>query len=73
AIFEEFGTPVSLHARIGGHPSLIICAVVTTIHDIYKGAPDLYLKELQLWLAIHHNIPISISALQKGLEQEGLS
>ncbi|KAJ7153041.1 hypothetical protein C8R43DRAFT_826562, partial [Mycena crocata] len=72
-IFDEFGTPTNPHARVGGRPSIITRAVLTAIHDVYKGAPDLYLQELQFWLAIHHNIAISISALQKTLEQAGLN
>ncbi|KAJ6543440.1 hypothetical protein DFH09DRAFT_831246, partial [Mycena vulgaris] len=66
-IFEEFGTPTNPHARIGGRPCLITRAVLTAIHDLYKGDADLYLKELQFWLAIHHDIAISISALQQTL------
>lgn len=72
-IFDEFGTPTNPHARVGGRSSIITRAVLTAVHDIYKGAPDLYLTELQYWLAIHHDIVISVSALQKTLEQEGLS
>ncbi|KAJ7203862.1 hypothetical protein GGX14DRAFT_332055, partial [Mycena pura] len=72
-IFEEFGTPNNSHARIGGRPSIITRAVLTAVHSVYEGAPDLYLKELQFWLAVHHDIAISISALQKTLEQEGLT
>ncbi|KAJ6583565.1 hypothetical protein DFH09DRAFT_861184, partial [Mycena vulgaris] len=72
-IFDDFGTPTNPHARIGGRPSRITRAILTAIHDVYKGEPDLYLKELQMWLAIHHDVAISISAIQKTLEQEGLT
>ncbi|KAJ7261530.1 hypothetical protein C8J57DRAFT_1336441 [Mycena rebaudengoi] len=71
-IFDTFGSPTNPHARVAGRPSIITRAVLTAIHKVYKGAPDLYLKELQMWLAIHHDIVISIAALQKTLEQEGL-
>jgi transposase len=72
-IFEEFGTTTNPHARLAGRPSTITRAVLTAVHDVYKGEADLYLKELQFWLAIHHDIAISIPALQKTLAANGLT
>jgi hypothetical protein len=43
------------------------------VYDIYKGEPDTYLDELQWWLAVNHDIAISLSALQKNLQDAGLT
>ena len=40
---------------------------------IYNTTPDIYLDELQYWLAIEHDIAISISALHRNLEDVGLT
>ncbi|KAJ7936348.1 hypothetical protein B0H13DRAFT_2303737 [Mycena leptocephala] len=51
----------------GLHPTIL------PVSNVYKGAPDIYLTEWQFWLAVHHDIAISISALQKTLQQAGLT
>jgi hypothetical protein len=43
------------------------------VHNIYQNDPDIYLDELVFWLAVHHDITISKSALQKNLEEAGLT
>jgi hypothetical protein len=41
--------------------------------ELFKQHSDTYLDELQWFLAIHHNIAISISALQLNLEKASLT
>lgn len=72
-IFEELGSVVKPPSPLRGRTRIISHAVLTAVYDVYKGDPDLYLDELQFWLAIHHDIVISTSALQKNLEEAGLS
>ncbi|KAF8225004.1 hypothetical protein L208DRAFT_1154692, partial [Tricholoma matsutake] len=43
-------------------------AVLMAVHTIYEQESDLYLDELVLWLAINHNIIISVSALHENLK-----
>jgi len=52
---------------------IISRAVLTAVYDIYKGEPDTYLDKLQWWLAVNHDITISLSALQKNLQDAGLT
>ena len=45
-------------------------------HDLYtllEEAPELYLDEIQEWLAVAHDVGISTSALHENLEDAGIS
>jgi transposase len=72
-IFEEFGQVTHPPAAIRGRPRIICLAALTAVKELYQQHPDTYLAELQWFLAIHHDIAISISALQKNLEAAGLT
>jgi hypothetical protein len=52
---------------------MIGLAALTAIKELYERHPDTYLNELQWFLGIHHDLPISISALQEHLDKAGLS
>ncbi|KAJ7221479.1 hypothetical protein GGX14DRAFT_353657 [Mycena pura] len=67
-IFEEFGTPCKPPSVLKGRPRTIALAVLTAVKDIFKEDSTVMLHELQFYLAIHHDTPISISALQATLE-----
>ncbi|KAF7344640.1 Tc1-mariner class transposase [Mycena venus] len=67
-LFEELGTTVRPPSPLVGRPRILTRAVLTACYDIYQKDPDIYLDELQFWLAIHHDIAISISALQENLD-----
>ncbi|KAF7337054.1 Tc1-mariner class transposase [Mycena venus] len=71
-LFEELGTTVRPPPPLVGRPCIITCAVLTACYNIYQKDPDIYLDELQFWLTIHHDIAISISALQENLDAVGL-
>lgn len=73
ALFEEFGSVNPPPPPIKGRPRIIGLAALTAIKEIYTRHADTYLLELQWWLAIHHDIHISISALQETLERTGLT
>jgi transposase len=72
-IFTEFQSTIRSQSGIGGRPRILIRAVVTAIKEVYKSEADAYLDELVWWLAIHHDIAISKSALQKNLQDAGLT
>jgi len=72
-IFDEFGSVVKPPSPLRGRTRLISRAVLTSIHLIYKDDPDTYLDEIQWWLAIHHDIAISIPALHRNLTEAGLT
>ncbi|KDR71135.1 hypothetical protein GALMADRAFT_1346228 [Galerina marginata CBS 339.88] len=72
-IFDEFGSVTPPPSPMRGRPRIIGMAAMTTIKEIYARNSDAYLDELQWHLAIHHDIVISISALQETLVRAGLT
>ncbi|KAK0444658.1 uncharacterized protein EV420DRAFT_1252373, partial [Desarmillaria tabescens] len=72
-LFETFGTPANRPAPFRGRPRIVSLAALDAIHVLLKSHPDTYLGELQWYLAIHHDLPISISALQQNLVRAGLT
>ncbi|KAJ7632069.1 hypothetical protein B0H17DRAFT_894679, partial [Mycena rosella] len=72
-IFEEFGSVNPPPPPIMGRPRIIGLATLTAVKEIYTKNADTYLTELKWWLIIHHDINISISALQATLEKVGLT
>ncbi|KAJ7037750.1 hypothetical protein C8F04DRAFT_952290 [Mycena alexandri] len=73
SLFQELGTTTRPPSPLVRRPRIITRAVLTACYDIYRKEPDLYLDELRWHLAIHHDIVISISALQKNLDDVGLT
>jgi len=72
-ILEVHGSVNRPPSPLHGRPRILTRAVLNAIQDLHVLDPDLYLDELVLWLAIHHNIAVSISALHRNLEDAGLS
>ncbi|PBK80910.1 hypothetical protein ARMGADRAFT_863249, partial [Armillaria gallica] len=72
-LFEMFGTPKNQPAPLRGRPHIVSLAVLDAIHVLLKSHPDTYLDELQWFLAIHHDLPISLSTLQHNLTRAGLT
>ncbi|KAF8227762.1 hypothetical protein L208DRAFT_1021661, partial [Tricholoma matsutake] len=56
-----------------GQPHLIMLAVLTAVKQLYKMFPNTYIDELQWFLVVHHNTPISITSLHDNLEKAGLT
>ncbi|KAF8803318.1 hypothetical protein BYT27DRAFT_7055575, partial [Phlegmacium glaucopus] len=73
AIFLELGTIAKPPSLLRGPHRIIVRAVMTAVKDIYKHSPDTYLNELVWWLAIHHDIIISVSGLHRNLVEAGLT
>ena len=73
AILDTFGSVERPGGPLCGRPRLIGLLALTVIRDIYTRHPNLYLDELQWFLAIHHDLAISIQALQENLEKAGLT
>ncbi|KAJ7128455.1 hypothetical protein C8R44DRAFT_562073, partial [Mycena epipterygia] len=63
-LFEEIGSTTRTASPLRGRPRVITQVVLSACYDIYQKEPDVYLQECW-WLAIHHDIVISISALQR--------
>jgi transposase len=73
AIFEEYNNVNRPPSPLKGRTRLITRAVLTAVYDIYRSDADIYLDELVFWLAIHHDIAISKSSLQRNLDEAGLT
>ena len=72
-LFDDIQAVEREASPIRGRPRIIARAVLTAIQDVYKNEADAYLDELTWWLAIHHDIAISRSALQDTLTAAGLT
>lgn len=72
-IFDELGTVTPPVPPLHEQPQTIGLAALTAVKELYQQHPDTYLDELQWFLAVHHDIIISIAALQDNLERAGLS
>ncbi|PBK71793.1 hypothetical protein ARMSODRAFT_852719, partial [Armillaria solidipes] len=73
ATYEQFGSTENRPAPLHGCPRVIGLAALEAIHQVYARNPETYLDELQWYLAIHHDLPVSISALQDNLQKAGLT
>jgi hypothetical protein len=73
ALCKDISNIVQPPSPLCGHTQITCRAILTAVQDIYRTKPDLYLDELVFWLAIHHNIIISKSALHMNLQEAGLS
>jgi transposase len=72
-LLDKFGSVTPQPSPIIGRPRIIGLAALTAIKEIYTRNPATYLTELQWWLAIHHDLVISVSSLQENLEKAGLT
>jgi transposase len=72
-IFLEHGSVTKPRSPLLGRPQIIVRAVMTAIKEVYHNEADAYLDEIVWWLAIHHDIIISRSALQANLRDAGLT
>ncbi|KAJ7577940.1 hypothetical protein C8J56DRAFT_746542, partial [Mycena floridula] len=72
-IFKDFGSVTKPPSPFRGRPRLLIQQVLTAVKQVYEGEPDAYLDELIWFLAIHHDVAISKSALQRNLQEAGLT
>jgi hypothetical protein len=70
-LFEELGNTVCLPSPLVSRPR-VITRTVLTCYNIYQKDPDIYLDELCFWLAIHHDIVITVAGLQQNLAAVGL-
>ncbi|KAI5989629.1 hypothetical protein F5J12DRAFT_701270, partial [Pisolithus orientalis] len=54
-----------------GHAQTITRVVLNAMEDLFMEDSDLFLNELSTWLAVEHDITISISALSCTLNDVG--
>ena len=73
SIFDQYGSVNRPSTMPKGPERIITRAVLTAVQTLYEVDSDLYLNELVLWLAVKHDIKISVSALHSTLVQVGLT
>ena len=73
AWLDEFDSVTPPPSPLRGRPRIISLAAMTAVQQLYEVHPDTYLDELQWFLAIHHNMAVSISTLRENLEKAGLT
>ncbi|KAG2744232.1 hypothetical protein P692DRAFT_201722169 [Suillus brevipes Sb2] len=74
AIFAEYGTVERPPSPIRGQQLRILTrALMTACEDLFTEESDLYLDEVVTWLALTHNISISVSTLCRNLKEAGLT
>ncbi|KIM66080.1 hypothetical protein SCLCIDRAFT_39391, partial [Scleroderma citrinum Foug A] len=74
AIFEEHSSVVRPPSPLKGQGTRILtCALIQACQDLFSRESDLYLNEVIAWLALEHDIVISISTLARNLTEVGLT
>ncbi|KAI0043139.1 hypothetical protein FA95DRAFT_1499052 [Auriscalpium vulgare] len=58
---------------LSGRPRRLSSAVIEELRVLISEAPSLYLDELAEWVAVFHDIPISITSLHENLHAAGIS
>lgn len=56
-----------------GRPRILNADMTHDLYTLLEEAPNLYLDEIQEWLAAAHDIGISVSALHQNMEDAGIS
>nr|GAT45393.1 predicted protein [Mycena chlorophos] len=70
---DVFGQAENPNPLLRGWERIVSLAVLDAIRTVYHHEASVMLDELRWYLAIHHDVAISISALQATLERAGLT
>ena len=70
--YETFGS-VKAPAAITGRPRILNTTAVEGLYDLLAESPQLYLDEIAEYIALYHDIRISITALHNNLTELGLT
>ena len=74
AIFEEHGSVIRPPSPLKGQGTRILTrTLIQACQDLFSRESDLYLDEVVAWLALKHDIVISISTLARNLTEVGLT
>src|SRR5436305_13049607 len=72
-VLDEFGAVERPQSPLCGRTHILTRAILTAVEILYKDNPDTFYDEIQSWLAVHHDISISISTLQRNISDAGLT
>jgi transposase len=64
--YKTYGC-VNPSSVLQGHHRLLNTATIMDLHKFIQESPSLFLDEIAKWLALYHDLPISITALHDNL------
>ncbi|KAJ3846586.1 hypothetical protein EV368DRAFT_17542, partial [Lentinula lateritia] len=70
---DTHGSVVPPNNYTQGRPSTLNSAMVHDLVALAEEAPELYLDEIQDWLAVAHNVGITKTALHKIIQDTGIT
>jgi len=68
-----YGSVIPPHNPLQGHPSALNAEQMNAIFNVLDQAPEMFLDEIQDWVALHHGAAISCSALHYIIQDAGLT
>ncbi|KAI0762197.1 hypothetical protein C8Q74DRAFT_1371290 [Fomes fomentarius] len=60
-------------SALRGWPLKINAGILKELRELVRSSPSLYLDEVSTWLALHHDLPISISTVHRNLVAQGFT
>jgi transposase len=70
---NTFGSVIPAHNPLQGHPSILNAEQRNELFNLLDQAPEMFLDELQDWVALHHDAAITHSALHYIIQDAGLT
>ena len=68
-----YGSVIPPHNPLQGHPSALNAEQMNAIFNVLDQAPEMFLDEIQDWVALHHGAAISRSVLHYIIQDAGLT
>jgi transposase len=70
---ELHGTPIPPPSLILGRPRTLTTRITHDLYTLIEDAPDMFLDEIQDWLALAHDVRLSRTALFENIRDAGIS
>ena len=70
---NSFGSVIPAHNLLQGCPSILNAEQRNELFNLLDQAPEMFLDELQDWVALHHDAAITHSALHYIIQDAGLT
>jgi len=70
---DPHGSVIPPHNPLQGHPPALNAEQRNGLFNVLDQAPELFLDEIQDWMALHHDTVISITSLHWVIQDAGLS
>ena len=70
---NTFGSVIPAHNPLQGRPSILNAEQRNELFNLLHRAPEMFLDELQDWVALHYDAAITLSALHYIIQDAGLN